>query len=132
MMLRKHAHWSYRNCYLGFESYLGDTMSPGCPSGNNPADSDEIESILPTKVSAFCFFSLIHTSCYFLSQTLKSVAITGFRNSDITFDNTKRHWIKTSLASRVSRVRAPDGVPIAKRVPTGTLSDCRQRPVFSN
>jgi len=89
-------------------------MSPGCPSGNNPADSDEIESILPTKVSAFCIFSLIHTSCYFLSRTLKSVAITGFRNSDITFDNTKRHWIKTSLASRV-RTRKDRSVATGSR-----------------
>ena len=70
-----------------------------------------ISSFLPTKVSAFCFFSLIYTSCYYLPRTPKPVAITGFQNSDITSDNSKRHWIKTSLASRVSRVRTPDGVP---------------------
>ena len=78
-----------------------------------------ISSFLPTKVSAFCFFSLIYTSCYFLLRTPKPVAITGFQNSDITSDNSKRHWIKTSLASRVSRVRTPDGVPNENDSPTG-------------
>ena len=63
-------------------------MSPGCPSGNNPADSDEIESILPTKVSAFCIFPLTVTTCYIALRTPEPIAITGLGWNDITSDNT--------------------------------------------